>query len=61
MPKYSHVFSIAFTVNSDHPLDAVTADEMRAALERRIADIDSEGDLAWPEAALHEDTVEEDA
>lgn len=58
---YSHQYCVAFTVNSStHPEgDDVTADQMRVALEQRIADIDSEGDLEWGEAAQLLDTVEE--
>jgi hypothetical protein len=37
--KYSHVFSIAFTVESDNDPDHIMPNELWYALERRLADL----------------------
>lgn len=62
MPKYNHAFDIAFEVVSEKEDGSdVTADMMRAALEKRIASLDSHGDLYWEEAVgAPYDTYRED-
>jgi len=37
--KYSHVFSIAFTVESNHDAESVTGNELRAGLRKRLDDL----------------------
>jgi hypothetical protein len=51
MPKYNHAFDIAFSVISDDPegLD-VTPDMFRAALLRRIIQLDEEAVGGWVQA-----------
>ena len=62
MSRYNHMYTIAFSVeNESEDGEATTADEIRAGLERRIADLDSSGDLEWHAAVGGpEDTFEED-
>jgi hypothetical protein len=51
-PKFNHAFTLAFSVVSQDPKgEDVTAEMLRAALQKRIEDLDSEGDLAWYEAS----------
>ena len=46
MPKYNHAYTVAFSLESDHPEgEDVTADMIRVALLRRIADLDEHGEL----------------
>ncbi len=62
MTTYSHVFTIAFSVSeSTDPIgENVTIDQLRAALEKRITDLNFEGDTAWYEAVgIPNDTYEE--
>jgi hypothetical protein len=55
MAKYSHVFSIAFTVQSDAEGETVTADELWAGIHARLV-------MPYEEiieaCGLPEDTVE---
>jgi hypothetical protein len=61
MRKFSHLCSIAFTIVSNDMDGAdITADMFRAALEKRIADLDRSGDLEWQEAVAILDTSDED-
>ena len=51
-PKFNHAFMIGFSLVSQDPKgEDVTAEMFRAALQKRIEDLDSEGDLAWYEAS----------
>jgi hypothetical protein len=51
MKKYNHAFALAFSINSDHPDgDDITGEEFTAAVQRRVDDINSSGDLEWSEA-----------
>jgi hypothetical protein len=63
-PKtYNHTFTLAFSVSgcTDPEGEGITAEEYRSALEKRMDDLDSEGDLVWEEAlGAPEDTYEED-
>lgn len=64
MPKYDHMFDVAFTIQSDHDWDQVTPKEFLLALEKRVADIRAMY-VAEPEQILEcfsiLDTIEEDA
>lgn len=52
-PRYSHQLAIAFTVESANPEgEDIDSDAVKAALARRIADLDSAGELEWKEAVL---------
>lgn len=49
MPKYSHVYSVAFSLESDHAEgEDVTPEMLRAALMKRVSDLDAHGE--WEEA-----------
>lgn len=37
--KYRHVFAIVFIVESDHDVDSVTDDELRAGIRKRLDDL----------------------
>jgi hypothetical protein len=45
MPKYNHLFAIAFGVDSDHESDGVTAAELREALDKRIRELRSDDEV----------------
>lgn len=61
MPRFNHAFDIGFeVVSDDRNAEDVTADMLRKALEARIAQLDSSGDLAWLAACLKFDTFEVD-
>lgn len=46
MPRYGHMFNVAFSLDSDHPeADDVTPAMLRAALVSRIDDLDE--DAEW--------------
>lgn len=51
MAKYNHAFTIAFSLESDHPTgDDVTGEMLAKALQKKIEELDSDGDIAWMEA-----------
>jgi hypothetical protein len=61
MAKYNHAFDIAFVViSAKEDASDVTADMLRAALYKRIEELDSEGDLYWQDAVDCFDTFEVD-
>src|SRR6476646_3924181 len=39
MTLFNHAYTIAFSVDTDNPPDRVTADELKAGLARRLADL----------------------
>lgn len=39
MTLFNHAYTIAFSVDTDHEPDRVTADELKAGLARRLADL----------------------
>ena len=58
--KFSHACTIAFTVLHDgEDIEDIPVDVLRAALIKRIHDLDSTGDLEWYEAVEIYDTAEE--
>lgn len=60
---YNHAFSLCFSVSRSRCPEGsdVTAEQLRRSLDSRVADLDSEGNLAWLEAVgAPEDTYEED-
>lgn len=60
--RFNSVGMVAFTVEHDsHDPSETPVNQLRAALMRRIADLDSEGDLAWPEAIAFDDTYDQGA
>lgn len=51
MAKYNHAYTIAFSLESDHPTgDDVTGFMLADALHKKIDELNSEGDIAWTEA-----------
>ena len=57
--KYNHAFSIAFSVVSEHPTgEDVTAEQMLAALIKRVVDAYDSGELLEAAGAPY-DTYEE--
>jgi len=59
---YNHMFSINFTVkgSTDYYGGDITPEQFRAAINKRMDDLDSEGELAWDEGiGLPLDTYEE--
>jgi len=60
MLKYNHMFGLGFSVESNHPDgDDITGEQFTAAVQKRVDDINSSGDLEWFEACgLPEDTFE---
>lgn len=52
--KFNHAYSIGFSLESSHPKgEDVTPDMLRAALEKRIADLNATDDgkgIEWLEA-----------
>ena len=52
MKTYNHMFTLAFCVSgsTDPEGEDVTAAQFRKALEDRINDLNSQGDLLWKEA-----------
>lgn len=49
MPRYNHAYTVAFSLNSDHPDgEDVTPEMLRVALLRRIIQLDEDGE--WEEA-----------
>lgn len=55
-PKYNHAFDIAFTVETDNDGEAVTAAELFAGLEARIAALRSNPDEIIEACGLPFDT-----
>jgi hypothetical protein len=48
---FDHAFDIAFSVVTDDPTgDNITGEQFAAALQRRIDDLNSSGDVEWHEA-----------
>jgi len=62
MPRYNHAYTVGFELISNHPAgDDVTAQDLKAALLKRIESLDSAGDFEWLEATgAPFDTHEED-
>lgn len=59
MPQYNHAYDIAFEVVSGNENgDDVTPEMLKAALMKRIQDLDTEGKGAWLDAASLYDTFE---
>jgi len=60
--RYNHLYFVGFTVISNEEDGSdVTADLLRQELERRIEQLDSDGDLAWLDACDGpNDTYEQD-
>ena len=60
--RYNHAVTLTFEVISDCPNgDDITGEMLQQALQRRIENLDSEGDLYWEEACLPpDDTYEMD-
>lgn len=57
MPRYNHMFDVAFSLDSDHPeADDVTPAMLRAALVSRINDLDEHAE--WMHACGLCDTYE---
>lgn len=52
MKTYNHAFSLGFSVSgsTDPEGEKITSAEFRAAIEARMDDLDSSGDLEWVEA-----------
>lgn len=51
MPRYNHAVTLAFEVISDDPEgEDITADMLRASLQKRMETLDSSGDLEWLQA-----------
>lgn len=49
MPKYNHAYTVAFSLDSDHPDgEDVTPDMLRTALLKRMVDLDENRE--WEEA-----------
>lgn len=62
MTTYNHMLALAFTVSGSTSSDGedITSDQIKEAIQRRMNDLDSEGELVWKEAVLPpEDTYEE--
>lgn len=58
-PKYNHAFDIAFSVETDNEGDKVTADELKAGLAQRLANLLASDDVEIIEACgLPFDTYE---
>lgn len=61
-PKYNHMFALAFSIDTDFDADEshkIPSSELRAAIERRMDNLDASGDLEWAEAiGLPLDTYE---
>ncbi len=61
MPRYNHMFLIAFTVVTTNDAESVTADELRAGLRARLADLSLPGSDEIIEACgMPEDTYIEE-
>ncbi len=61
MSKFNHAFDIAFEVISEKENGSdVTGEMLREGLERRMAELDSSGDIAWGQAVDRFDTFEEE-
>ena len=58
--RYNHAFTVAFTIESDHPEgDDITGEQFTKAVQRRVDELNSQGDLEWLEAVgLPYDTYE---
>jgi hypothetical protein len=54
MKKYNHVFDVAFQFDSDNDAENVTEEELRTALNHRLATLDHFSDV---EVFGHVDTV----
>lgn len=58
--RYEHYFALPFTIQSEHPEgDDLTSDDFKKAIEARIADLDSSGEIAWQECmGMPDETVD---
>ena len=45
MPKFNHAFTLAFSVETDHEAEHVTAEEMLIGLLVRIAHLQADGEM----------------
>lgn len=54
MTQYIHNLILHYSVETDSPDPSnFTADLLRAGVQKRIEDLDSEGDIAWTDSASH--------
>lgn len=62
MPRYNHMFTIAFTVVTENDAENVTAAELREGLQRRLKELRVDGDYdeIIEACALPEDTYIEE-
>ncbi len=56
--KYNHLFGLGFTVDSDNDGEAITADELLAAMERRVSYLRQHRGEILEACGFPEDTIE---